>query len=131
MVAHTPSAPVAPTLKDVNNVPLMRKMLTQALSDIYERLYCSFRRQVRLLVHGGAVMVLRPLFSLREGTQNVDYIYRSFVFEFRALGYPDAEQRLRICIAETACQLSLSADWTSDHVDLALPWAQECVLDSS
>jgi hypothetical protein len=65
---------------------------------------------VRIVVHGGAIVVLRPLFSHRESTQNVDYIYHSFVSEDRALEYPDAEQRLRICIAETARQFGLGVD---------------------
>jgi len=36
--------PTVLALKDVNDVPLMRKFLTQALSDFSERLYHSFRR---------------------------------------------------------------------------------------
>jgi hypothetical protein len=115
------SAPVAPTLKAVNTVPLTRKVLTQALSDLSERLYRSFQGQVRLVVHGGAVMVLHPHFSHRERD-------RSFVSEYRALGFHDAEQRLRTCIAETAFQFGLGADWMNDHADVALPWAKECVM---
>jgi len=128
-----PTVPIAPHradpgLDDVNDVPLTRKLLKQALFDLSERLYRSFRRQVRLVVHGGAVMVLHPLFSHRKSTQDVDYIHRSFVSEYRALGFPDAEQRLRACIAETACELDLGADWMNDHADVALPWALECVM---
>ena len=115
-------------MKDENNVPLTRKLLKQALSDLSEKLYRFFRRQVRLVVHGGAVMVLHPLFSHRESTQDVDYIHRSFVSEYRALGFPDAEQRLRTCIAETARKFGLGADWMNDHADVALPWALECVM---
>ena len=56
------------------NVPPTRELLTQALSDLSERLYCSIRREVRLVVYGGAVMVLHPSFFRRESTQDVDYI---------------------------------------------------------
>jgi hypothetical protein len=73
--AHPQPAPAVRTaLKDVNDVPLPRKVLNQALSDLSERLYRSFRCKVRLVVHGGAVMVLHPLFSHREreSTQDVD-----------------------------------------------------------
>jgi hypothetical protein len=97
------------------------------LTDLSERLYHSFRRQVRLVVHGGAVMVLYPSFCHRESTQDVDYIHRSFVSEYRALGYMDAEERLRRCIAETALRFNLGADWMNDHADVALPMAFECV----
>jgi hypothetical protein len=112
-----------PTLKAINDTPLTRKFLKQVLTDLSERLYRSFGRQVRLVVHGGAVMVLHPSFTHRESTQDVDYIHRSFVSEFRALGYKDAEQRLRKCIAETALKFNLGADWMNDHADVALPMA--------
>ena len=121
------STPLVPALKDVNYVPLTRKVLTQAHSDLSERLYHSFRRQVRLVVHGGAVMYLHPSFSHRESTQDVDYIHRSFVSEYKTLGFPDAEQRPRTCIAETARKFGLGADWMNDHADVALPWALEYV----
>jgi hypothetical protein len=125
-----PSASAVPTLKPVNDIPLTRALLKQVLSDLSERLYRSFRRQVRLVVHGGAVMVLHPSFTHRDSTQDVDYIHRSFAKEYRALGFPDAEQRLRGCIAETAYRYNLGADWMNDHADVALPLALECVPSS-
>jgi hypothetical protein len=115
------------TLKAVNEVPLTRKLFQVVLTDLSERLYRSFRRQVRLIVHGGAVMVLHKSFNHRESTREIDYIHRSFVSEYRALGFPDAEQRLRSCIADTARKFNIGADWMNDHADVALPWALECV----
>ena len=128
----TAKAPAAapPTFKPINDIPLTRTLLKQVLSDLSERLYRSFRRQVRLVVHGGAVMVLHPSFMHRDNTQDVDYIHRSFVKEYRALGFQDAEQRLRGCIAETAYRFNLGADWMNDHADIALPLALECVRSS-
>jgi hypothetical protein len=117
----------APTLKQINDIPLTRKLLKEVLMDLSERLYHSFRRQVRLVVHGGAVMVLYPSFNHRESTQDVDYIHRSFVTEYSALGFMDAGERLRKCIAETAYRFHLGADWMNDHADVALPMAFECV----
>jgi len=73
-------------------------------------------------------MVLHPSLSHRESTQDVDYLHRSFVSEYPALGFPDAGQRLRTCIAETAHKFILGADWMNDHADVALPWALECVV---
>jgi len=73
-------------------------------------------------------MVLHPSLSHRESTQDVDYLYRSFVSEYRALGFPDAGQRLRTCIAETAHKFVLGADWMNDHADVALPWALEYAM---
>ena len=70
-IAHPPTVP---DLKVLNDVPLTRKLVTQVLSNLSERLCCSFRRQMRLVVHGGAVMDLHPSFSHRESTQDVDYI---------------------------------------------------------
>ena len=125
--AQRPIPAPAPTLKAVNDTLLTRKLLQVVLADLSERLYRSFRRQVRLVVHGGAVMVLHPSFNHRESTQDVDYIHRSFVSEYRALGFQDAEQRLRSCIADTARTFNLGADWMNDHADVALPLALECV----
>src|SRR5713101_5607663 len=125
------TAPAGPSLRPINDIPLNRTLLKKVLSDLSERLYRSFRRQVRLVVHGGAVMVLHPSFTHRESTQDVDYIHRSFVKEYRALGVPDAEQRLRGCIAETAYIFNLGADWMNDHADVALPLAVECVFNHS
>ncbi|KAI9435132.1 hypothetical protein H4582DRAFT_2112431 [Lactarius indigo] len=72
--------PRAHPLKQVNDIPLTRDFLKFVLNDFSERLYHSFRRQVRLVVHGGAVMVLHPSFTHRESTQDVDYIHRAFTW---------------------------------------------------
>ena len=90
-----------PGLEDMNDVPLTRKLFKQALSNLYERLYCSFRRQVRLVVHGGAAKVLHPSVSHHESSQDVEYTHRSFVSEYRTLGFPNTEQGLRPCVAAT------------------------------
>ena len=90
----------------------------------------SSKCRVHLVVHGGAVMVLRPSLLYCESTQDVDYVHRSFVSEYRALGFPDAGQRLRMCIAETAYKFRLGADWMNDYADVALPWAPECAMTS-
>ena len=127
----TPTVPAALSLELVNDTPLTRMLLKQVLSDLSERLYRSFRRQVRLVVHGGAVMVLHLHFSHRESTLDVNYIHRPFVKEYHALGFMDAEQRLRECIAKTAYRFNLGADWMNDHADVALPWALECVSNHS
>ena len=119
--------PRAPALKPINDIPLTRSFLKTVLNNLSERLYRSFRQQVRLVVHGGAVMVLHPSFTHRESTQDVDYIHRSFETEYRALGFTDAGERLRSCIAETAAKFNLGADWMNDHSDAALPMALECV----
>ena len=73
-------------------------------------------------------MVLHTSFTHRASTQDIDYIHRAFAAEYRAVGFPDAEQRLRKCIAETAAAFNLGADWMNDHADVALPMALECVL---
>lgn len=116
-----------PPLKPVNDVPLTRELLVEVLDDLSERLYRSFGRQVRLVVHGGGVMVLHPAFQCRGYTQDIDYIHRSFVKEYTALGFRDAERRLRTCIEMTACHFKLGADWMNHHADVMLPWAVKWV----
>jgi hypothetical protein len=116
-----------PPLKPVNDVPLTQDLLMEVLSDLSERLYRSFGRQVYLVVHGGGAMVLHPAFQCRGYTQDIDYIHRSFVREYTALGFRDAEQRLRTCIEMTACHFELGADWMNHHADMMLPWAVKWV----
>lgn len=120
------AAPVAaprPPLKPVNDVPLTQDLLMEVLSDLSECLYRSFGRQVCLVVHGGGVLVLHPAFQCHGYTQDIDYIHRSFVKEYTALGFRDAEQRLRTCIEMTAYHFKLGADWMNHHADMTLPWA--------
>ena len=129
-----PTVPIAPHradpgLDDVNDVPLTRKLLKQALFDLSERLYRSFRRQVRLVVHGGAVMVLHPLFSHRKSTQDVDYIHRSFVSEYRALGFSRYTTTTPTPYHGDRSKVGLGADWMNDHADVALSWTLECVMN--
>ena len=69
-----------------------------------------------------------PRHYIARATQRVDYVHRSFVSEYRALGFPDPGQRLRMRIAETAYKFSLGADWMNDHADVTLPWALECAV---
>jgi len=106
---------VAPRLplKPVNDVPLTRDLLMEVLSDLSERLYHSFRRQVRLVVHGGGVMVLHPAFECREYTQDIDYVHRSFVREYTALGFWDAERQLR-----TNTMLPWAVKWVQPSIML-------------
>jgi hypothetical protein len=122
-------APRAP-LKPVNDVPLTRDLLVEVLSDLSERLYRSFGRQVCLIVHGGGVMVLHHALQCHGYTQDIDYIHRSFVREYTALGFRDAEQRLRTCIQMTAYHFKLGEDWMNSHADMTLPWAVKWVQPS-
>ncbi|GLB42575.1 hypothetical protein LshimejAT787_1200240 [Lyophyllum shimeji] len=104
---------------------------------------------LRLVVHGGACMLLHPgLYNLakqqeylsarshsrshssphsklprRISTRDVDYIHRSFVAEWHALGVMDAEERIRRCIRLTAGHFGLGADWMNADADVALPMA--------
>lgn len=118
-----PVAAPRPPLKPVNDVPLTRDLLMEVLSDLSERLHRSFGRQVCLVVHGGGVLVLHPALQCHGYTQDIDYIHRSFVKEYTALGFRDAEQRLRTCIEMTAYHFELGADWMNHHADMTLPWA--------
>ncbi len=71
-------------------------------------------------------MVLHHTFIYHESSQDTDSIYRTFSAEYHALGFTDAEERFRSCIAETP-KFNLGADWMNDHSDVALPMALECV----
>ena len=96
---------LATTVQSHNNVQLTRKMLLDLLDDLQQRVLQVFGSQIRLFVHGGAVMLLHPLLSTtstRRTTRDVDYIRRAFGHEWRKKGVHDAEDRLQSCIDATA-----------------------------
>jgi hypothetical protein len=73
-------------------------------------------------------MLLYPSFIHRDSPQGVDYIRCSFVKEYRALDFPDAEQRLPGYIAETTYIFNFGVDWMNDPADVVLSLALEYVL---
>jgi len=73
-------------------------------------------------------MVLHPLFSHYESTQDVEYTHRSFEFAYRALGFPPPMRSNDAGPAEAARKFGLGADWMNDYADMALPWELECVI---
>jgi hypothetical protein len=81
----------------------------------------SLREAVSLLPALGPPLRTRRLFSHHENTQDIDYIHRPFVSEYCALGFPDAEQRFRICIVEASRKFGVGADGANDPVDVAFP----------
>ncbi|KAF5376413.1 hypothetical protein D9615_008586 [Tricholomella constricta] len=99
---------------------------------------------LRLVVHGGACMLLHPglarlamdqhylattspansphnALPRRKSTRDVDYIHRSLVIEWQALGISDATERIKHCIMLTAQHFQLGADWMNSDADVALP----------
>lgn len=93
------------TMQSHNDVQLNRTMLLDLLDDFQQRTLQEFGCQIRLFVHGGAVMILHPILSTsstRRATRDIDYIGRAFGHEWRKKGVYDAEDRLQSCINETA-----------------------------
>lgn len=121
-----PSASPKPPLPERNEVLLTRASLPAILTDLSNRLLPYFDgKPVRLVVHGGAVMVLHPLLACRENTRDVDYNHRSFEAEWISRGVMDAGPRLRTCIAATAKAFGLGRDWMNACADVALPMSIE------
>ena len=112
-------------MQEVNSVLLDRPRLATVLDDLSHRLLATFGFAVRLVIHGGAVMVLHRGLNHRPNTRDVDYCHRAFVAEMTARGVPDAGQRLLSCIVATAQAYGLGKDWMNAHADVALPWAIE------
>ncbi|CCL98027.1 uncharacterized protein FIBRA_00020 [Fibroporia radiculosa] len=108
-----------------NQTLLDRSLLHTVLHDLSSRLLQYFGRTVRLVVHGGVIMVLHPRLASRSNTRDVDYNHRSFVQEWRRLGVKDAGERLKTCITATACRFNLGADWMNADADVALPYARD------
>ncbi|KAI0643428.1 hypothetical protein C8Q79DRAFT_978857 [Trametes meyenii] len=111
----------SPPLPDRNDVLLTRDTLLATLDYLASRLKTYFNDTVRLVVHGGAVMVLHPQLACRDSTRDVDYLHRSFEAEWIARGVTDAGARLRRCIRDTARMFNLGADWMNACADVALP----------
>ena len=112
-------------LPERNEVMLTRDLLIQALHYLSLRLQAYFPSTVRLVVHGGAVMVLHPQLACRDMTRDIDYLHRSFEAEWIARGVSDAGPRLLTCIKETARKFKLGADWMNSCADVALPMSRE------
>lgn len=112
-------------MEHYNNVLLDEKLLKTVLTYLSLRLYEKFGTTVRLVIHGGAVMVLHPSLSSRKNTRDVDYCHRSFLSHWQKRGVLDAGERLTLCIAETARAFKLGGDWMNAHADVALPMAYE------
>lgn len=123
-----------------NEIELNRDMLITTLeyfSQLVAQLFTG--RTIRLVVHGGACMLLHPgLYNLsqqqhqmnpalprRTTTRDVDYIARSFVAELTSYGMPDAAVKIQECIRTTARHFGLGADWMNSDADIALPMAHE------
>jgi hypothetical protein len=129
--SHTrPSTAPLAQLPEHNEKLLTRENLINILADFSSRIFQLFQSPIRLVVHGGAVMLLHPgLYaqpgSSRRATRDVDYIHRSFVEEWRRVGMHDAEAKLQSCIYATAQKFQLGTDWMNAHADVALPMAQE------
>lgn len=130
-----------------NERQLNRDDLRRALEHLATLIAAYFPTPVRLLVHGGACMLLHPAlqstlnqhhpqsnhsasspptpYKPRVTTRDVDYIHRSFAAAWKSKGMKDATQRLQFCICETAKVFGLGMDWMNADPDPALPMAKE------
>ncbi|KAF7341920.1 hypothetical protein MSAN_02047900 [Mycena sanguinolenta] len=123
---------------------LDRETLIQILNFFSTLIPAKFgaRQQIRLVIHGGAVMLLNAELAQlaavtaatdgrakqRTTTRDIDYIARSFSSEWaQRYGMFDANDRLKHCILETALQFGLGADWMNSDADVALPMATDPV----
>lgn len=121
-----------------NDLDLDRQRLITILNYFSQLLATAFEgRPFRLVVHGGACMLLHPmLYELsllqhrflpdlphRTTTRDVDYIHRSFIIEMAQLKVSNAAGKLKECIMATAQHFNLGADWMNSDADIALPMA--------
>jgi len=143
-----PSPPTEAPIPPRNETDMNREMLIMVLTHFSTLIPSRFNGlPVRLVVHGGACMLLHTgLYNLaqkqhhlsnspsnspyntlprRTTTRDVDYIRRSFATEWQAIGVTDAIERLQSCIQSTAQHFRLGADWMNSDADIALPMANE------
>jgi hypothetical protein len=131
-----------------NEVQLSKDFLLALLTELSTLVFQEFGRQIRLFIHGGAVMILHPNLSTsssRRTTRDIDYIRRAFGHEWRKQGVYDAEERLQRCINAVAAKFCIgyvnpstlsharylsmhaphSTDWMNADPDVALPFAHK------
>jgi hypothetical protein len=138
--APPPSEPGLAPIPQKNEQELTREALIKVLDYFSQLIVQHFAgRPIRLVVHGGACMLLHeglyklslqqqqmsPNLPRRTTTRDVDYIHRSFVAEMAASGMSDAAARLADCIKGTARKFALGLDWMNSDADIALPYAFE------
>src|SRR6267154_3913486 len=93
-----------------NEVQLSGKTLVDLLNDLSVLVFQEFGCQIRLFIHGGAVMILHPELSTsssRRTTRDIDYIRRAFGHEWRKRGVYDAVERLQRCINAVAAKFRI------------------------
>ncbi|KAG1880999.1 hypothetical protein F4604DRAFT_1749328 [Suillus subluteus] len=109
-----------------NEVQLSKEFLLTLLGELSLLVFQEFGCQIRLFIHGGAVMILHPNLresSCRRTTRDIDYIRRAFGHEWRKRGVYDAEERLQRCINAVAAKFYIGTDWMNADPDVALPFA--------
>lgn len=109
-----------------NDVQLSKEFLLTLLTELSVLVHQEFSCQIRLFIHGGAVMILHPNLSTsscRRTTRDIDYIRRAFGHEWRKRGVFDAEERLQRCINAVAAKFQIGTDWMNADPDVALPFA--------
>ncbi|KAG5641042.1 hypothetical protein DXG03_006307 [Asterophora parasitica] len=143
--------PVHPQLTPDFNIPphnereMSRDFLITVLNFFASLLPLYFgNHQLRLVVHGGACMLLHPslaqlandqhylaasspansphnVLPRRTSTRDVDYIRRMFVADCKDMGINNVTERIKHCIWLTAQHFELGADWMNSDADVALP----------
>ncbi|EPQ56863.1 hypothetical protein GLOTRDRAFT_127257 [Gloeophyllum trabeum ATCC 11539] len=103
---------------------LTADILWVVLNDLSERILRVFGCPIKLVVHGGIVMVLHPKLKCRAFTRDVDYIYRAFETKMVSRGIYDAGTKLEECIDSTGRKYGLGTRWMNADPDIALPMAQ-------
>ncbi|CAK5263225.1 unnamed protein product [Mycena citricolor] len=135
-------SPPGPVIPSKNMCPLDREKMIHILNRFSEIIAGRFgvQRQVRLVIHGGSVMLLnQELHDLaaqtarfgvpakqRTTTRDIDYIARSFALEWQQrYNIPNANEMLKMCICDVASEFGLGADWMNSDPDVALPWSTD------
>lgn len=101
-----------------NTLPLTRPMLETLLLHLSSLL----TTHIRLVVHGGASMLLHPdlerIPTSRISTMDVDYLHRGLINEYG----PSIGMELIRCIQATASSFpGLGMDWMNSEADVSLP----------
>ncbi|KAG1769932.1 hypothetical protein EV702DRAFT_1281956 [Suillus placidus] len=109
-----------------NEIQISKEFLLTLLTELSVLVFQEFGCQIRLFIHGGAVMILHPNLSTsssRRTTRDINYLRRAFGHEWRKRRVYDAEERLQRCINAVAAKFRMGTDWMNADPDVALPFA--------
>jgi hypothetical protein len=145
------SIPMSSSPSSHSEVQLSKNFLLTLLTELSILVIQEFSHQIRLLIHGGTVMILHPNLSTSSSqwtTRDIDYICCAFGHEWWKQGIYDTEECLQHYINAVATKFCIgyvnpstlsctghlsihaphSTSWMNANPNIALPFTHKWVI---